>query len=254
MPKAARSHDHTHLMRRWKAVCGQAGLRLAECARADGFPCHEIVSPAWASHGGIYISAGIHGDEPASTEGLITWAEENRDRLAEWPLLIYPCLNPWGLVNNSRTDARGRDLNRVWDKPPTGLVKAVVRRIAGCRFALALTLHEDYDGQGLYIYEPGTRRRASSWGGALLRAASGVIPPDPRRTIDGRRATDGLIRPRASRKTFTTSLPEAVYLHHNHAERTFTFETPSEFDIDQRVTAQRLLIAESLRLLGLGVP
>ena len=244
-----RCHDYHHLIRRWRSLCRRRGLKIAPCAKADGYTCHEIVAPGFAAaRQGIYISAGIHGDEPAACEGLIAWAERTARDLASLPLLIYPCLNPWGLVNNCRTDSTQRDLNRVWDDPPTDLIRHITQRIAGREFALALTLHEDYDGQGLYIYEPGARRGRQSWGGSLLASAASQLPADGRATIDGRRARAGLIRPRVG-DALRTSQPEAVYLHLHHARRTYTFETPSEFALDRRVAAQAALIDKSLDLL-----
>jgi hypothetical protein len=37
-------------------------------------------------------------------------------------------------------------------------------------------------------------------------------------------------------------LPEAVYLHRHHSRHAITFETPSEYALDQRVTAHVAVI------------
>ena len=48
-------------------------------------------------------------------------------------------------------------------------------------------------------------------------------------------------------------LPEAVYLHLHHSERTFTIETPSEFSLNQRVRAHVAIIEECVRrIFGAG--
>ena len=107
-----RSHNYKFLIQRWRSVCRTSGLRISKVAEIDGFPCYEIYSPVLHSQNTIYLSAGIHGDETGSTEGLLAWAESNLSTLRSLPLLIYPCLNPWGLENNSRFDAIGVDLNR----------------------------------------------------------------------------------------------------------------------------------------------
>ena len=44
-------------------------------------------------------------------------------------LLIYPCLNPWGLENNSRIDAKGIDLNRIWDCAQNPLVHKIKKKL-----------------------------------------------------------------------------------------------------------------------------
>ena len=198
--------------------------------------------------GGVYLSAGIHGDEPASTEGLLHWAESNTAILRELPCMIFPCLNPWGLVNNSRLDEAGLDLNRLFQHEEVPFIRALKEAIKPHWFAMSAMLHEDYDGQGLYLYE--VQRRKPFWGEALLEAVRPLIPIDPRTFIDGRRISKpGILRRKINLKDGEfTMLPEAVYLHQYHSERTFTFETPSEFALDQRTRVQAALVSECVRL------
>lgn len=244
-----RAHDYHALIRRWRNVARVSGWRMREYAQSDGYKAYFLQSAALETRGGIYISAGIHGDEPASTEGLVAWAERHSTSLAGLPAIVFPCLNPWGLVRNARHDASGRDLNRVWDSPTSPLVSKALERIRDHSFDLALTLHEDYDGQGFYIYEPARSR--PYWGERLVASAAGILPPDPRRTIDGRRARGGVIRP-GMRTIPRDAQPEAVYLHLHHARRTFTFETPSEYSLDLRVNTQVRLTESAIRLRSCG--
>jgi len=57
-------------------------LSIGVYAEADGYPLIVVESarpdPEVPS---FYLSAGIHGDEPAPVEALIRWAEENREFL-----------------------------------------------------------------------------------------------------------------------------------------------------------------------------
>ncbi len=57
-----------------------------------------------------YVSAGIHGDEPA---GLLAMRQLLQDNA--WPahvgLWLCPCLNPTGFPLNRRENAQGIDLN-----------------------------------------------------------------------------------------------------------------------------------------------
>ena len=101
-------------MRRWRAVAAAADLRLKKYSEAGGCNLYCLASRRKkAGAPSIYLSAGIHGDEAAATEGLVEWAQANTDVLRMLNALIFPCLNPWGLVNNSRRDPDGRDLNRT---------------------------------------------------------------------------------------------------------------------------------------------
>ena len=247
-----RAHDYSFLISRWRRVARAAGLKMQEIAQEAGYPVFSLRSKSIKATGGIYISAGIHGDETAGTEALVAWAELNLELLGKMPFLLFPCLNPWGLVKNSRVDAQGRDLNRVFHHDEACSVQALKQTIKPHRFSLALTLHEDYDGQGVYIYE--IERAKPFWGEALLDAARPYLPIEGRTSIDGRKARGGLLRRKIiPAKFLKLGYPEAVYLHLHHAERVFTIETPSEFSLDHRVAAQVAIIEECVgRVMGEG--
>ncbi len=229
-------HNYTHLIARWRAVARAVGLRLFPIAEADGLPVYALKTRALGKEGGVYLSAGIHGDEPASTEGLLAWARKNLEELRRMPLLIFPCLNPWGLVMNRRSDAAGNDLNRLFHSDAHPVPAAVRREAEVHRFEAALLLHEDYDARGVYLYEHAS---LDPWGERVLDAVQARVPRDPRGRIEGRRAVQGLVRPRFSAKRFEQmGHPEAVWLFLQGCKRSLTFETPSELGLGVRVDAQ----------------
>lgn len=241
-----RVHDYRHLVARWRRVAREARLRLRPLAQEDGFDLFFVETPALAETAGLYLSAGIHGDEPAAPEALLRWAERNVAKLAKWPLLIFPCLNPWGLRNNMRTDSQGRDLNRLFHLDTHPVVAAVRKVTQAHRFKIALAMHEDYDAQGIYLYE--VARGSCGFGETLLRPAEKFLPRDLRRKIDVSIANCGLIRRRISPAKFAAmGHPEAIWLHLFHSENTFTFETPSEAALELRVRAQMAVLEECVR-------
>ncbi len=241
-----RSHDYRHLIARWRAVARAARLPLRKLAKDDGFELFYLETPALAENAGLYLSAGIHGDEPAAPEALLRWAEKNAARLATIPMLIFPCLNPWGLRNNVRTDSRGNDLNRMFHLDTHPVVAAVRKVTRPHRFQIALAMHEDYDAQGVYLYEVARGRSRS--GDSLLQCAEKILPRDPRRTIDISIAKQGLIRKRISPAKFAEmGYPEAIWLHLFHSENTFTFETPSEAALELRVRAHMAVLGECVK-------
>jgi hypothetical protein len=102
----------------------QAMERLIGFAERDGWTLESIpVREGHVFHGlkrlqgngassrSIYISTGIHGDEPAGPRALLHLFE---NRL--WPegmdLYVCPCLNPIGFRLNRRENVDGHDLNR----------------------------------------------------------------------------------------------------------------------------------------------
>lgn len=244
---AHRCHDYPWLVERWHRVAARAGLAMRAFATAGEFKLYCLRTKGLPRTGVTYLSAGIHGDEPGATEALITWAEQNVPRLRREPFMILPCLNPWGLVNNMRTDAKGRDLNRTFQTRATGEISALKRLVAPFRFSLAVLLHEDYDGQGIYIYE--LMGKEPYWGEALLQGAQGFVPIEGRTLIEGREALNGMVRRELDMAIFKEiGMPEAIHLHLHECDRIFTVETPSEFGLDRRVQAQMAVIDGCLRL------
>ena len=240
-----RVHDYLFLSKRWQNLARKAGLkRLLYCA-AEEFELFCFVSPALESSNGIYLSAGIHGDEPAATEGLYQWAELHRSILREIPVMIFPCLNPWGLVHNRRTDSENRDLNRCYHLDTIERINAQIELLRDRRFRLAMCLHEDYDAQGVYLYE--IRKKLTTFGPELLAAAGYYVPIDARLTIEGRRADQGWIARKINLKKFPI-LAEGIYLAVNHSERTITTETPSEYDLAPRIQAHIAMIQRAIEL------
>lgn len=216
-------------------VAKAAGMPLRSYGESAGHRLFWMASPLQNECApSIYFSAGIHGDEPAATEALVTWAENNIRILKVIRTVIFPCLNPWGLVNNSRLDAEGRDLNRCYNTADLPAITNQIKIIRNARFDLALMLHEDFDAHGMYVYE--IEKRQPSWAEQMLAAGTRFIPADSRRRIEGRAARKGILRRRIT-PDLMPDWPEAFLLHFHHAERTFTIETPSEFLIDTRVAA-----------------
>jgi predicted deacylase len=237
-----RAHDYRGVVEAWRVLASDAGAEIGVFAADGGYPVIWVAKEGDPSERGLYLSAGIHGDEPASVWGLIEWA---RLRLARQkrPLVIFPCLNPWGLVNNSREDRRGRDLNRTFTSPMPALVRRWERVLARYTpegwFHTAVCLHEDYDARGNYCYEL-YRRGRPAFAREAMDAASVHIPNDPRHVIEGRAAEDGLIRRAALPKM--DGWPEAFSLYTHWAWQVLTFETPSEFSLYRRVLAQAAFV------------
>jgi hypothetical protein len=110
-----------------------------------------------------------------------------------------------------------------------------------------LCLHEDYDAQGIYLYE--LNQAPQTAGHAIIGRCARVIAPDPRKNIEGRRADRGVIH-RRKLPTDLPGMPEAIELHLRGCPVTLTFESPSEFDLDKRVQVQVRFVESALDLLA----
>ena len=233
--------DYRLLMERWhRLVRDITPLELSVYGEAGGYPLMAVHSerrdPRLPS---VYLSAGIHGDEPAPVEGLLQWAVETfraDPSVAHWNWVIFPCLNPWGLERNIRFDAEGLDLNRFYNSRKVPQITAQLALMKGHRYDVAVSLHEDYDARGFYLYEIAAKR--PHWGEFLCSDCTSVSPSDERRKIDGHSSRNGLIRRKISPEMMKGH-PEAFRLHFRHANRTFTLETPSEESLEKRVNLQK---------------
>jgi predicted deacylase len=183
----------------------------------------------------VYISAGIHGDEPAGPLAARRLLEENR-----WPpgleVWLCPCLNPAGFRLNCRENAAGIDLNRQYLHPQaeeTIAHLAWLRRQPG--FDLCLCLHEDWESNGFYLYELSPDSR-SSIAEPIIAHVSEVCPVDRAEMIEGRPAQNGIIRPAVDLRA-RRDWPEAFFLVSSKTRHSITLEAPSDFPLSGRVAA-----------------
>jgi murein peptide amidase A len=197
----------------------------------------------------VYISTGIHGDEPAGPLAVLRLLQENRwpDHLDLW---ICPCLNPVGFTLNSRANAKGIDLNREYLKPTA---EEVVAHIAWLErqpgFDLCLLLHEDWESHGFYLYEqnPGHQPSLAE---DMVKEAAAVCPIDRSELIEGRPAKDGIIRPNLDPRS-RPDWPEAFFVITHKTRLSYTLEAPSDFLLNTRVDA---LVAAVNAALRVGAP
>ena len=225
---------------------------LADCveaARTHGWMLEEILGapkpvllsltrPAAVLSAGarrIYISTGIHGDEPAGPIAVRQLLQENA-----WPddisLWLCPCLNPTGFALNKRENAAGVDLNREYLEPKA---PETLAHIAWLKrqpaFDLCLCLHEDWESNGFYVYELNPDARPSLAEGIIASVAE-VCPIDRSELIEGRPARDGIIRPSLDPRS-RPLWPEAFYLLTHKTRLSYTLEAPSDFPLSIRVSA-----------------
>jgi hypothetical protein len=183
----------------------------------------------------IYLSSGIHGDEPAGPLAILELFQQN-----QWPddlgLWIIPCLNPSGFLLNRRENEAGVDLNRDYRLPRTEVVRAHMAWLnQKPRFDLSLLLHEDWESNGFYLYELNPELKPSV-SEAIMNKVKEVCPVDTSPMIEGRPAKNGIIcaNPDLLKRP---DWPEAFYLVHHQTPISYTLEAPSDFALSTRVKA-----------------
>jgi murein peptide amidase A len=183
----------------------------------------------------IYLSAGIHGDEPAGPLAALRLLQQNL-----WPanaeFWFCPCLNPLGFVLNRRENAAGVDLNRDYRNTRSPEILAHIAWLERQpRFDLYLCLHEDWESHGFYLYEQNPDGKPSL-AEAMINAVQKTCPIDPSEIIEDRPAKGGIIRPNLDPRT-RPQWAEAFYLIVNKARQGYTLEAPSDFPLSIRVQA-----------------
>ena len=248
------AHDFDEILRRWRELIEPCCLSETTLSDQNGYPVVAYrTQTAPDAENGIYLCAGVHGDEPAGVWGLLEWAEENREFLRDSAAMIFPCFNPAGLINNTRLDGDGRDLNRLFQDQELPLMKTWHEFIDGLQFRISLLLHEDYDARGIYTYE--LTQKDVFLGDPILAECEALIPREPRSQVDEMEFENGIMRRtgeiiREVEKRLDGGYPEAIYLYLHHSRYSLTFETPSEFSLWERVQAQRQFIDSAIRISG----
>lgn len=197
----------------------------------------------------VYISAGIHGDEPASPLAALRLLQENK-----WPenldVRLCPCLNPLGFELSCRQNAKGIDLNREYLKPVAEEIAAHIAWLERQpKFDLCLLLHEDWESQGFYVYEQNPDQQPSL-AEAMIARISEVCPIDRSESIEGRPAKDGVIRPSIDLLRSRLDWPEAFYVITHKTRLSYTLEAPSDFPLQTRVGALVAGVNTALELIS----
>lgn len=194
----------------------------------------------------VYLSTGIHGDEPAGPLATRRLVQENT-----WPddieLWLCPCLNPTGFAGNRRENAQGIDLNRQYLSLEAIETRAHVEWLKRQpAFDVAICLHEDWESHGFYLYELNPDNRPSR-AEEMIRRVERVCPIDLSPEIEGRPAQGGIIRPDIDPRS-RPQWPEAFWLLNHKTRHSYTLEAPSDFPLETRVnalvTAVRVLLEQ----------
>lgn len=230
--------DIVEILHQLETTAREHGWSSATFHSADGFKwigLHRPVRPSSSPAKRAYISAGIHGDEPAGPLAALRLLQED-----DWPehveVVFCPCLNPGGFAANTRTNGQGIDLNRDYLHFQSPEIRAHVTWLEKLpRFDLSLCLHEDWESHGFYVYELNPDGQPSL-AESMVAGVEKVCPIDFSEIIEGRPATRGIIRPSLDPQS-RPQWPEAFWLISHKTRLSYTLEAPSDFPLSTRVDA-----------------
>ena len=242
--KNSSAFDPSAVAAQFDAAGRAAGFRIEKFGTISGFPLFALTRRTPGPRPRIYLSAGIHGDEPAPPLALLRLLERGLfDARATW--FLCPLLNPVGLARGTRENADRLDLNRDYRHLISAEIRAHIAWLQRQpRFDLALFLHEVWEAKGFYLYEL-NRSGRPGFAEAIIEAVRAGGPIDLSDKIDGRDASGGIIRPPGDR-TQLEQWPEAAYMHAHHTTMSYGFETSSAFPLEQRIVMQCLAVETAL--------
>ncbi len=228
-----------------RTLAAGAGFVVRIFAEAGGFAL-PVLTRGGPGKDCLYVSSGVHGDEPAGPLA-IRRALENDWFSPDFGWVVFPAINPTGLVRGTRETAEGIDLNRDYRS-----LKAMESRVhraflagSGWRFRAVLGLHEDWEAGGAYLYEHNPDGAVNPCD-ALLAVLEENCGLEQGEVIDDWPvAREGLIHP-PSVPEIRENWPEQIYLLEAHTRMSYTVETPSECALENRVRAA----AEAIRVFG----
>ena len=192
----------------------------------------------------VYLSTGIHGDEPAGPLAMRKLLQDD-----SWPsamdLWVCPCLNPAGFTLNRRENADGIDLNRDYldSKAPETLAHiAWLKRQPP--FDLSLCLHEDWESHGFYLYEQNPDNQPSL-AESIMAGVAQVCPIDlSEATIEGWPSPTA---PYARTWTRAREMGRGLLSHHEQNAPLLHTRGSLRFPITTRVGALTAAVNAALR-------
>lgn len=197
----------------------------------------------------IYLSSGVHGDEPAGPLALQRILEA--DLLpANLAITLIPLINPSGIANQTRVNDLGQDLNRDFFKPSNPESKAVKSDIDHLpKIDLSIALHEDWESSGFYMYalSPSPKEKAFR---RILDTVAAAGPIEQATEIDDSPADRGLIyRPVDDAISERMDWPEAFALYSKNKHTHLTIESPSSLAIETRIAMHMSAILAAIRII-----
>jgi hypothetical protein len=262
VPEAAGRPAYDELVAAWRALRVR-GVRVREVA-CVGAPRTLLVAEIGDSAApAISISAGMHGDEPAAPWALVALA---RDGLLDprFAYRLWPCVNPSGYVAGTRANADGQDVNRSFSRGgTTPEARAIFTANRDRRFALGIDLHEDFEADGCYVYEPLRPGFAPYFSGPIVRSLDQAGLPvqtighgfdlgapsgsDLAEMYALDRGTV-LVNYEVELRVFE-GLPSSLALMYRGTPNALTFESPRPRPWDERIAAHRVAVTTAIGLL-----
>ncbi|HEV2159477.1 M14 family metallocarboxypeptidase [Bradyrhizobium sp.] len=244
------------------------GCSVEQIARVDygdeNWPILCIRSACWeAARPTMLISGGLHGDEPAGVHAALAFVvSAQREFDADLQFVVFPCLNPSGFDAGTLQTQSGANLNRLFGigsaQPEVRAVEDWLRTQAR-RYRMTFDLHEvrpDYVGEGFteqnnprgaYLYET-VSDGSDRIGRLMIDALPAGRPVCDWPTIYNDINEAGVVSYPQGRRNeiYAQGTSLDAFLDRHYTGHAFTFETPTEWSLNDRVDTQLTFLKVAL--------
>ncbi len=227
------------------SIASDSGFLREEMASVGGY---QIPAYSRKIESGVcvYISSGCHGDEPAGPRALLELMHEGFF-LEGINWLVCPLLNPTGMTVGARENMQGLDLNRDYLQRVSVEVRGHVSWLDSQPVPdVFLSLHEDWESTGFYLYEI-QKDICQSVADKVLTEVESVIPREPCDTIDGHQVRQPGWIFHSPEPDSPGQWPEAIFMAERGTPVSYTLETPSSLELGCRVRCHKLAVQCAVR-------
>ena len=192
----------------------------------------------------VFLSGGIHGNEPGGVETLARFIES----LARDPALygnvsfeIVPLTNPWGWAHDVRYNRDGIDINRDLAPQRSQEARIVAGYLKENRYDLMIDDHEDPSASGFYMYQYAMPSQALSRK-VIAAVRAGGLPIEQNVNMVILKTEDGLIDAPMwglwyMRATGQIGVPNYSRLY--NSDNVYTVETATCLNYEERLSAHQ---------------
>lgn len=212
--------------------------------------CIRVNPSAKKSMKRVCLSAGIHGDEPAGVEAILTFLENYHEYATLFggvEMLILPCDNPFGYERNIRNNAGGFDLNQQFqDSNHTQEIHWIKKAIGERSFDFSLDFHEDAEANGFYLWErkcPTLKSIADE----IIKRMAQKYHIERKPDIEGFPNINGVVS--LDKESLAKGWTRERYLFRHGTKYCLTLETPVNMSLQKRVGMHLSALKASIQIL-----
>lgn len=210
----------------------------------------------------VLLSGIVHGDEEAGGHAILEFlrTEANTEKYKKFNFTAYPCVNPWGFINENRYNSKGENINREF-KVDSKCFESTLLMSQFENYEIALDLHETWTCNLVGDSEPQGEDPTSCYLWDIcpnheIRVGSNIIKSWKNlgfdiciwpKIYDDINSGGVIYYPEGcGTACYAEGSSLDMYLQKRHTEQSLTIESPQGWDLDKRIKVHMAAICASL--------